>query len=466
MSNGVNGPDPRRPGPWRPWATGVLLGACTLGLFWRPLGAWTGPVLGAWFMSTQPSITGWLVLGITGLPGIGTADPTTALARLLLGTLPFLLFRAISGRRPDPVSACSLPCWGMAGWGVAQHLGWGIPNLRPMSLVASLALGGQFTWMVSGAPGTRRWPRGLAMFSGTLAAGWALMRLGGDGLAWGGFSLGVLLGLRAVLKPSIGTRQGSVLREHLSWLRTPGGSQALSREEPEALAAPSGNRYRIQRGIPVFQESAGMIGPDRIYHRLYQGIGGFYDDIQRVHSALRGVTLQQRLWQPMQFLDVPEAAAVLETSVGTGLNLTCLPEDARIFGLDLSLAMLERCARNLVNWRRSAVLVQGNAESLPFPDEAFDAVFHIGGINFFSDRAAAIREMVRVAKPGTRLLIADETETHVRTAYERTPLLGRLFRNRKDAVTPPLDLVPPGMEEIRLMLLNDGRFYALTFRKP
>ena len=74
--------------------------------------------------------------------------------------------------------------------------------------------------------------------------------------------------------------------------------------------------------------------------------------------------------------------------------------------------------------------------------------------------------MIRVAKPGSRILIADETEKHVKGAYERIPITNRFFKNRREAVTAPVDLVPPEMGEIRLELLRDGRFYALTFRKP
>lgn len=71
-----------------------------------------------------------------------------------------------------------------------------------------------------------------------------------------------------------------------------------------------------------------------------------------------------------------------------------------------------------------------------------------------------------MAKPGARLLIADETEAHARAAYDRVPLLGRLFRKRQAPVTPPTDLLPPGLEEVRLRLLWRGRFYVLIFRKP
>jgi hypothetical protein len=33
-------------------------------------------------------------------------------------------------------------------------------------------------------------------------------------------------------------------------------------------------------------------------------------------------------------------------------------------------------------------------------------------------------------------------------------------------VTVPIDLVPPEMEDIHVEMLKDGKFYAITFRKP
>jgi hypothetical protein len=33
-------------------------------------------------------------------------------------------------------------------------------------------------------------------------------------------------------------------------------------------------------------------------------------------------------------------------------------------------------------------------------------------------------------------------------------------------VKVPIDLVPPEMEDIHVEMLKDGKFYAITFRKP
>lgn len=43
------------------------------------------------------------------------------------------------------------------------------------------------------------------------------------------------------------------------------------------------------------------------------------------------------------------------------------------------------------------------------------------------------------------------------------PATGRFFKNRKEAVTAPVDLVPPEVQETEMEMLGVGRSYALTF---
>jgi ubiquinone/menaquinone biosynthesis C-methylase UbiE len=156
---------------------------------------------------------------------------------------------------------------------------------------------------------------------------------------------------------------------------------------------------------------------------------------------------------------------VLEVSVGTGRNLRFLPRTAPFFGLDISWGMLKRCRRNAAKWKLDLTLFMGMAEQLPFKDEAFDVVFHFGGINFFNDRAAAIREMIRVAKPGTKFVIGDENE-ELAKKYEHLPVTGGFLRDRKQAITAPVDLLPAGLQDVRVKDIADGDLYCLTFRKP
>ena len=128
--------------------------------------------------------------------------------------------------------------------------------------------------------------------------------------------------------------------------------------------------------------------------------------------------------------------------------------------------MLRKCRQNLKRWKREAQLFQGEAERLPFRDEVFDCVFHIGGINFFNDKARGITEMIRVAKTGTKIVIVDETEKVVTQEYRRNPFTRKYFSAKDSAVTSPIDLIPEGMQEIKAKQIVNGKLYCLSFRKP
>ena len=159
-------------------------------------------------------------------------------------------------------------------------------------------------------------------------------------------------------------------------------------------------------------------------------------------------------------------------SIGTGVNLHYLfesPNVGEVYGLDISAGQLARC-RSLVTKRGWPVdLFLGTAEALPFKAESFDSVLHIGGINFFSGKKQAIDEMIRVARPGSKIVIADETERLAQFFNRITGFL-RPDQGKKVDTAVPVHLVPETMEEIRV----DGIWkmhgvyhgYCLEFRKP
>jgi ubiquinone/menaquinone biosynthesis C-methylase UbiE len=137
-----------------------------------------------------------------------------------------------------------------------------------------------------------------------------------------------------------------------------------------------------------------------------------------------------------------------------------------IFGLDLSLGQLKRCRAYAAQQGWVVQLDLGNAENLPYRDNTFGAVFHVGGINFFNDKEKAIREMIRVAKPGARILIADESEKGARAYEKLLPGFKSSFKSQREAVQPPSDLVPAEMLERRVFDIWKGWFYCIEFRKP
>lgn len=101
-----------------------------------------------------------------------------------------------------------------------------------------------------------------------------------------------------------------------------------------------------------------------------------------------------------------EGLKLLDVAVGDGVYLGWLPKDWDVVGIDVSTSQLASCRRR--NPDRDMRLVLGEAEALPFQDHSFDAVLSIGGFNHFNDPEQALKEMIRVVRPGSTIVISDE----------------------------------------------------------
>lgn len=95
------------------------------------------------------------------------------------------------------------------------------------------------------------------------------------------------------------------------------------------------------------------------------------------------------------------AGRVLEAACGTGHWLRELPAVVVKVGLDLSWNMLGQARRR----KAASLLVQGDAEHLPFLAHSFDCIFCIHGVHHFLSPARFIREARRLLRPGGALAI-------------------------------------------------------------
>lgn len=246
----------------------------------------------------------------------------------------------------------------------------------------------------------------------------------------------------------------------------PGTHEPLELRGGALVNPKNGRSFPLREGIPVFVRDT--TGPNEKYQRLYDRIAPVYDwgdVLMRLYLWLQREKESYRQ-SIIDALELPSTGVALEVSIGTGLSAPHFPPGIELFGLDLSWGMLRRAKKNLLKWRRPAELCQGEAENLPFKDGVFDAVLHVGGINFFNDKARAIREMIRVAKPGAKIVIIDETEEAVKNGYERMPVVRNFFKGRERVVACPLGDVPAEMTDVTTKELFGGKIYRLTFRKP
>jgi len=133
-----------------------------------------------------------------------------------------------------------------------------------------------------------------------------------------------------------------------------------------------------------------------------------YDFQAPEYDANVGAGIRVLSRQLLRDLRIPEDPVALDVACGTGISTLELVEACggrgRFVGIDISEGMLgvargsaaERGLEN-VDFRR------GDAEALDFPDDAFDVVICNMSLQFFQDKARALREMHKVLKPGGRL---------------------------------------------------------------
>ena len=148
---------------------------------------------------------------------------------------------------------------------------------------------------------------------------------------------------------------------------------------------------------------------------------------------------------------------ILDAGCGTGNNLTHFRRFGRTIGVDLSDEALRFCKTRGVAAARASLL------SLPFPDGRFDAVtsFDVLYHRWVEDDRAAVREIVRVMKPGGLFLVrvpalkmlwgAHDEAVHSRHRYTR----GEVRRLLEDE----------GLEVLRLTYANTLLFPLIATRR-
>jgi SAM-dependent methyltransferase len=133
---------------------------------------------------------------------------------------------------------------------------------------------------------------------------------------------------------------------------------------------------------------------------------------------------------------------ILDVACGTGVvareALRVMGTSATVTGVDLNAGMLSvaraRDPEGAIAWR------EGSVQALPFPDASFTLVLCQQGLQYFPDRAAALREMRRVLVPDGRIVLS------VWRAIEHSPgfqALGQAWARHVSPGSPGAQVLPP-----------------------
>lgn len=143
---------------------------------------------------------------------------------------------------------------------------------------------------------------------------------------------------------------------------------------------------------------------------MFDSIAGDYDALNHILSLD-----VDKIWRKKalkQIVDAPAPVQVLDLACGTGdfsIAIAKALTGGHVTGVDLSEGMLavmrEKVDKAELNGMIS--IEEGDGENLRFPDNTFDRVTIAFGIRNFEDRPKGLREMLRVLKPGGRLVILE-----------------------------------------------------------
>ena len=172
---------------------------------------------------------------------------------------------------------------------------------------------------------------------------------------------------------------------------------------------------------------------------------GDYPDLARTIEGVAELVVERAGISPGETL--------LDVATGSGnVAIPAALGGAQVTGLDLTPKLLDAARGRATSAGLEITFVEGDAEELPFDADSFDHVTSCFGVMFAPRQPVAAAELVRVAKPGARIVLA---------AWTPEGLNGQMFQTVGSYMPPPPpELKPPVMwgneERVRELFTDSG----------
>lgn len=218
-----------------------------------------------------------------------------------------------------------------------------------------------------------------------------------------------------------------------------------------------------------------------VIRSMFNGIAEDYDRLNHLLSL--GIDKSWRRRALKEIVEPSDIQNILDVACGTGDFSIAIASKAnpetKVKGIDLSEGMLAVMSEKIssLNLERMISTQQGNCESMPFSDCSFDRVSIAFGIRNFEHREKALEEILRVLRPGGKLVILElsvPSNRFLKALYSLyfkniLPLVGGFVSGKKAAYSylPASVIRFPGKDEwIRTMSscgYSDVRHTSFTF---
>ena len=187
-----------------------------------------------------------------------------------------------------------------------------------------------------------------------------------------------------------------------------------------------------------------------------------------------------RIWKrfTIELSGVRKGDSVLDIAGGTG-DLAAkfariVGSEGRVVLADINESMLQVGRDKLLDTGQISNIefVQADAQTLPFPDNSFDCITIAFGLRNVTDKDKALRSMLRVLKPGGRLLVLEFSKPQnelLSRAYDAysfrmLPFMGKLVANDSESYKYLAESIRMHPDQDTLLeMLEDAGFTGCNF---
>ncbi|NLJ11731.1 bifunctional demethylmenaquinone methyltransferase/2-methoxy-6-polyprenyl-1,4-benzoquinol methylase UbiE [Denitrificimonas caeni] len=234
---------------------------------------------------------------------------------------------------------------------------------------------------------------------------------------------------------------------------------------------PNSNEQTTHFGFKNVRESEKAEKVAEVFH----SVAARYDIMNDVLSG--GM---HRLWKrfTIELSGVRRGNKVLDIAGGTGdlarKFSSLVGTDGEVVLADINASMLKVGRDRLLDKgvANNIRFVQADAEKLPFPDNHFDVVTIAFGLRNVTHKEEALRSMLRVLKPGGRLLVLEFSKPsnpllskfYDAYSFKFMPLAGKLITDDADSYRYLAESIRmhPDQDTLKAMM-NDAGFERVTF---
>ena len=209
---------------------------------------------------------------------------------------------------------------------------------------------------------------------------------------------------------------------------------------------------------------------------MFDNIAYRYDFLNRFLSAGIDIWWRKKAIHQLKKLNPKQILDVATGTADVAIMTTSVLHPDKITGIDISDGMLEigRAKIKKQGLENTIELINGDSETIIFPDNSFDAVTVAFGVRNFEHLEKGLSEIKRVLKPGGKLVVLEFSQpkaavvTQLYNVYMKlvAPNVGKLFSKNRNAYKYLDESIKKFPEGKNFTLILDNLGYTNTYCKP